>query len=52
MKLEVPGLAEKRPSVIKGDLIEIKVHGDHTSYQGIIQQVGDRTVLIEGLHNT
>lgn len=46
LELFVPGLAEKRPSVVKGDLIEIKAHGDHTSYQGIIQRLADRSVDI------
>lgn len=49
--LAVPGLAEKRPSVVKGDRIEIKVHNDHTSYQGVIQKVGDKTVDIHFLHD-
>ncbi|CAG9766696.1 unnamed protein product [Ceutorhynchus assimilis] len=50
LKLEVPGLAEKRPSVIKGDRIEIKVHGDHTAYQGVIFKVEDKYCVITGLH--
>ncbi|CAH1967597.1 unnamed protein product [Acanthoscelides obtectus] len=45
--LEVPGLAEKRPSVIKGDFIDIKVCGDdHTGYRGEIVKVEDKDVWI------
>ncbi|XP_060525981.1 putative helicase mov-10-B.1 [Cylas formicarius] len=46
LKLEVPGLAEKRPSVIVGDTIEIRIHKDHTAYQGVITMVADNYVLI------
>nr|CAH7742468.1 unnamed protein product [Callosobruchus chinensis] len=45
--LEVPGLAEKRPSVIKNDYIDIKTVGDeHRGYRGEIVQVLDKEVLI------
>lgn len=49
LELKVPGLAEKRPSVLRGDYIELRVHADHTSFQGIIRDVTDKYVLIEGL---
>ncbi|RZC34473.1 AAA 11 domain containing protein, partial [Asbolus verrucosus] len=44
--LEVPGLAEKRPSVIVGDLIDIRVHDDLTAYRGIVKCVNDKTIDI------
>jgi hypothetical protein len=44
--LEVPGLAEKRPSVIVGDFIKIRVSGDHTAYKGYVYRVNDKTVEI------
>lgn len=49
LELKVPGLAEKRPSVLRGDYIELRLHADHTSYQGIIREVTDKYVVIEGL---
>ena len=29
--LQVPGLAEKRPSVLRGDIVKVKLHDDHGS---------------------
>ncbi|KAG5889286.1 hypothetical protein JTB14_007047 [Gonioctena quinquepunctata] len=46
LELVVPGLAEKRPSVIVGDLIDLRVHEDHTAYRGFIKSVNDKTVDI------
>lgn len=47
LELDVPGLAEKRPSVIVGDMIDIRVHGDLTrGYRGVIKNVNDKTVHI------
>lgn len=46
LELVVPGLAEKRPSVIVGDMIDIRVHEDHRAYRGVIKHVGDKTVSI------
>lgn len=46
LELEVPGLAEKRPSVIVGDMIDIRVHEDHRAYRGVIKRVNDKTVEI------
>lgn len=50
LELEVPGLAEKRPSLIAGDIVNIRVHEDHTVYKGIIKVVTDLTILIEGVN--
>ncbi|VEN40612.1 unnamed protein product [Callosobruchus maculatus] len=48
--LEVPGLAEKRPSVIRTDFIDIKTVGDeHRGYRGVIKSVEDKEVLIENI---
>ncbi|KAH1005116.1 hypothetical protein HUJ04_006159 [Dendroctonus ponderosae] len=49
LELKVPGLAEKRPSVLKGDCIQLKVQGDHQAYEGIIRNVTDSTVEIDGV---
>lgn len=50
--LEVPGLAEKRPSVIKNDMIDIKVYNtDSKCYRGIIKNVNDKTVEIAYLNS-
>ncbi|CAG9818274.1 unnamed protein product [Phaedon cochleariae] len=46
LELVVPGLAEKRPSVIVGDMIDVRVHEDHIGYRGIIKRVNDTTVEI------
>ncbi|KAL3280168.1 hypothetical protein HHI36_017668 [Cryptolaemus montrouzieri] len=37
LRLEVPGLAEKRPSLIAGDRICIRVHEDHTVTKDILK---------------
>nr|CAI5863001.1 unnamed protein product [Callosobruchus analis] len=48
--LEVPGLAEKRPSVMKNDFIDIKMVGDeHRGYRGEIVNIRDTEVLIGNL---
>ncbi|XP_018580188.1 putative helicase mov-10-B.1 [Anoplophora glabripennis] len=51
LELEVPGLAEKRPSVIAGDMIEVRVHEDHRAYRGVIKRVNDKTVDIGYVNN-
>ncbi|XP_072393876.1 putative helicase mov-10-B.1 [Diabrotica undecimpunctata] len=50
LELYVPGLAEKRPSVIVGDMVHIRPHIDHTGYTGIIRKVNDSTVEIGDVH--
>ncbi|XP_044257882.1 putative helicase mov-10-B.1 [Tribolium madens] len=44
--LVVPGLAEKRPSVIVGDFIRIRITNDHTAYKGFVGAVNEKTVEI------
>lgn len=51
LELEVPGLAEKRPSLISGDIVNIRVHEDHTAYKGVIRRVNDKTIWIEGVND-
>ncbi|KAK4766707.1 hypothetical protein SAY87_008349 [Trapa incisa] len=47
LALDVPGLAEKRPSLVQGDFIFAKVvGGDGTPYQGYIYQVEAEQVLL------
>nr|XP_023021067.1 RNA helicase Mov10l1-like [Leptinotarsa decemlineata] len=46
LELFVPGLAEKRPSIIVGDMLDIRIHEDHTAYRGNIKRVNDRSVDI------
>lgn len=51
LELEVPGLAEKRPSVINNDMIDIRIHDNKEKcYRGIIKKVNDKTVEIAYLH--
>lgn len=49
LELEVPGLAEKRPSIIAGDYIDMRLHNNHTGYRGIIKKVNANSVIIEAL---
>ena len=50
LELEVPGLAEKRPSLIVGDLLMIRVHEDHTVYNGVVKQIHDKVIWIHEIH--
>lgn len=55
LKLKVPGLAERRPSVLKGDLIYLRVSlgkdkWERTEYEGVVAAVGDTYVLIGGFN--
>ncbi|KAJ8920489.1 hypothetical protein NQ315_005358 [Exocentrus adspersus] len=47
LELEVPGLAEKRPSLIIGDLIDIRLHKNNKAYRGVIRVINDKTVYID-----
>lgn len=53
LELEVPGLAEKRPSLIKGDKVLIKVHceddtqSEKIAYEGVVTKIKDTSVKIE-----
>ncbi|EEZ97839.2 putative RNA helicase armi-like Protein [Tribolium castaneum] len=49
--LTVPGLAEKRPSVIVGDFIKIRITNDHTAYKGFVGAVNEKTVEISHVDN-
>ncbi|XP_017768712.1 PREDICTED: putative helicase mov-10-B.1 [Nicrophorus vespilloides] len=49
--LEIPGLAEKRPSVIVGDIIKIRLHNDHKVFSGMVANVNDQTVIIDHVHH-
>jgi hypothetical protein len=49
----VPGLAERRPSVLKGDLIYLRVSlgkekWECTRYEGVVAEVRDTCILIGG----
>lgn len=48
-RLEVPGLAEKRPSVIVGDRFFVKESGspDSLPYEGFVHHVENRVVLLQ-----
>ncbi|KRT80959.1 hypothetical protein AMK59_5131, partial [Oryctes borbonicus] len=50
LELEVPGLAEKRPSLVPGDLVRIRFHEDHTVYRAIVKKIGDKTIDIHQMH--
>jgi len=49
----VPGLAERRPSVLKGDLIYVRVSlgnekWERTQYEGVVADVRDTCIWIGG----
>jgi hypothetical protein len=51
----VPGLAEKRPSVLKGDLIYLRVslgreEWERIQYEGVVAEVRDTCIWIGGFH--
>lgn len=53
LELEVPGLAERRPSVLKGDLIYVRVslekeQWERTQYEGVVAEVRDSCIWIGG----
>ncbi|XP_031333840.1 putative helicase mov-10-B.1 [Photinus pyralis] len=49
LELEVPGLAEKRPSLIRGDVVNLRLHGDHIGYKGVISRVNNLSIYIQGV---
>lgn len=49
LELEVPGLAEKRPSIIPGDLIDIKIPNTECAFRGVIRYVHDKSVEIHNI---
>ena len=52
LKLEVPGLAENRPSVLKGDKIYAQVYTGNSSktepveYEGYVHQIEDSAIIV------
>lgn len=53
LSLEVPGLAENRPSVLKGDRIYVRVYGSASNaepekkeYEGIVHEVENTRILV------
>ena len=52
LRLEVPGLAENRPSVLKGDKIYASVYGNGGSkiepieYEGYVHQIEDSAIIV------
>ena len=53
LSLEVPGLAENRPSVLKGDRIYVRVYGSATNaepekreYEGIVHEAQNTSLLV------
>lgn len=52
LSLEVPGLAEKRPSVLRNDRICVIIDGDNSvKYEGVVHCVREREVWL-GFHNS
>ncbi|KAK9884832.1 hypothetical protein WA026_009057 [Henosepilachna vigintioctopunctata] len=49
LKLHVPGLEQKRPSLVIGDKIHIAIHDDHTAYRGYITEIEYCYVFIENV---
>nr|CAD7600593.1 unnamed protein product [Timema genevievae] len=51
LALKVPGLAENRPSVLRGDTIYVEILGDknHLRYEGIVHRVRENDVHL-GFH--
>lgn len=43
----VPGLSEKRPSLIAGDLIILRVHKAKIAYEGVITRIRDEAIWIQ-----
>lgn len=49
LELEVPGLGEKRPSLIKGDVVNLRLQGDHIGYKGVVSRVNNVSIYIQGV---
>ncbi|KAK9743690.1 AAA domain [Popillia japonica] len=50
LELEVPGLAEKRPSLLAGDFVQIRLHDEKTVYRAVVKKVNDTTIDISNIH--
>ena len=46
IKIRVPGLAENRPSVLKGDRIYLKKINTTTEFEGFVDDVGEQDVFL------
>lgn len=46
VELEVPGLAENRPSVLRGDNVFVKLPGQRAVYEGCVHQVLERSIYL------
>ena len=47
LDLVVPGLAENRPSVLKGDHIIVKQSGtQRPEYEGVVHEVRDKSIRV------
>ena len=46
LALQVPGLAEKRPSVLRGDYVLVTKPGDSRAYKGYAHQIENERVLL------
>ncbi|CAG2061430.1 unnamed protein product [Timema podura] len=56
VELEVPGLAEKRPSVVKGDKVLVRVYVDDlvsssVQFEGVVAEVRETVVWLSGFDN-
>ena len=42
--LKVPGLAEKRPSVLRGDILHLKISGEQDKFEGVAENIKNEEV--------
>ena len=42
--LKVPGLAEKRPSVLRGDILHLKISGEQDKFEGVAEIIKNEEV--------
>jgi helicase MOV-10 len=47
LKLAVPGLAEQRPSLLKGDVLHVSFPGEKIAYAGIVAQIELENALLK-----